>query len=422
MGGFAGDALSIPARETRLSRWHPYPAMIPDELATELASLHVTRGCKVLDPFCGSGRLLMAAAAKGADCLGFDVNPLARLLTEAKAAPACLSILRAISSEAKCLRRPTAGIPLKLRYPSKVDWFSEGVLVELAAILDWINGLKLGFSERLVMAAALSGATRDASWMRKSGWKLHRVQPIERARWKASAWDRFVSRLDHYIEHSPRILLTGSTKILGFSCSSVEARDSVAGDQFDVVLTSPPYGDSRTTVQYGGASGLCLDVVTRIEGLGDRYSMGSRIDSSCLGGVHRFSHGSDEPLRRYWAGGARSEATPKVISFLYDFAESCRTISAGLAPGGTAVLVLGRRSVSGFRLKLDHFASDVMATHELQLASVNRRQLRQKRVPTRINRFARSNCAIQRARGSAKTMHEEIVLTFRRPCIAPAKS
>src|SRR5687768_12034639 len=99
MGRSPGDALSSPTPETRLSRWHPYPAMIADDLATELASLHVRQGSRVLDPFCGSGRLLMAAAAKGASCFGYDVNPLARLLTEAKAAPACLPTLQAISVE-----------------------------------------------------------------------------------------------------------------------------------------------------------------------------------------------------------------------------------------------------------------------------------------------------------------------------------
>ena len=312
-------------------------------------------------------------------------------------------------------RRTPTGAPLKLRTPTKVDWFSEQVLRELTEILNWINSLALGTSERLVVATALSGATRDASWMRKSGWKLHRVQRVDRECRKSSAWDRLVSRLDHYIDHAARIPLKGPVKILGFNWSDEDTQDVMAGMQFDVVLTSPPYGDSRTTVQYGAASGLCLDVVTRIEGLGDRYALGSAIDAACLGGIRRNAKGPPTHIRRYWAGAASDRAANRMVSFLDDFGQSCRAIRAVLAPGGTAVMVLGRRSVSGFRLKLDQFAVDTMTANDLRLSSVKRRTLRQKRVPTRINRFARSNCETQRGLGSTKTMHEEIVLTFQRP-------
>jgi site-specific DNA-methyltransferase (cytosine-N4-specific) len=58
---------------------------------------------------------------------------------------------------------------------------------------------------------------------------------------------------------------------------SLSERDGM----FDHVLTSPPYGDSNTTVQYGAASGICLDVVTRISGLEAFFVAGSRIDSAC---------------------------------------------------------------------------------------------------------------------------------------------
>ena len=71
---------------TRLSSIHPYPAMIADPLAEQLANEFVSTGMRVLDPFCGTGRTLLAAAARGADCIGFDVNPHAVLLVKAKSA------------------------------------------------------------------------------------------------------------------------------------------------------------------------------------------------------------------------------------------------------------------------------------------------------------------------------------------------
>ena len=71
-------------RKTQLSRIHPYPAMIADDLAVCIASKYVHRGSLVLDPFCGTARTLYAAASAGGDCFGIDVNPLAVLIAQAK--------------------------------------------------------------------------------------------------------------------------------------------------------------------------------------------------------------------------------------------------------------------------------------------------------------------------------------------------
>src|SRR6266540_1186769 len=79
---FWSRSSAVPA--TRLSQIHPYPAMIADRVAIELAERFVTVGDRVLDPFCGTGRTVIAAAARGAECVGVDVNPLAVLLVRAK--------------------------------------------------------------------------------------------------------------------------------------------------------------------------------------------------------------------------------------------------------------------------------------------------------------------------------------------------
>src|SRR4051812_19828146 len=100
---------------TRLSRWHPYPAMVADELALRLASTYVRPGMRVLDPFCGTGRLLFAAArTEGTHCLGLDINPLACLVTDAKAANPTIARLRALREEAAAKPR-IRGARLTLR-------------------------------------------------------------------------------------------------------------------------------------------------------------------------------------------------------------------------------------------------------------------------------------------------------------------
>ncbi|NJN98715.1 MAG: hypothetical protein HC875_33820 [Anaerolineales bacterium] len=64
---------------------HPYPAkfipQIPNAMIQELSSFGET----VLDPFCGSGTTLVEARRLGRNAVGIDANPLACLISRAKA-------------------------------------------------------------------------------------------------------------------------------------------------------------------------------------------------------------------------------------------------------------------------------------------------------------------------------------------------
>lgn len=397
--------------ETRLSRWHPYPAMVPDELAIKLVNEYVNANDRVLDPFCGSGRLLMAAAAVGANCVGYDVNPLALLLTKAKAAKipsARIKSIRDLALSESLDAAPVAPISLQARL--KVQWFSDEVAAELAQILQWINGQNFNFEERLVLAVALSGATRDASWIRKSGWKLHRQSEVVRGMQRVSAWTKFVRRLDHYVANHQKVFIDGNVSVIR---GDIRHIDQCNKNKFDHILTSPPYGDSKTTVQYGAASGICLDVVSRISGLSEFFAYGNVIDRACLGGYSNEEFPLELSLKPYWAGSADGLHIGRVRQFLEDFDRSCVSIANLMKTGGTATLIVARRTVGGFRLKLDKFAIDRLSVRGLALLNISKRQLRNKRLPSHINRFAGSSSAELKSRGSTKTMDEEIVITMR---------
>ena len=408
--------IDIPNRQrvTRLSRWHPYPAMVPDELAVDIAHKYVSPNSRVLDPFCGTGRLLMAAAEIGAQCVGYDVNPLAVLITEAKSVTVSLRRIQKLHRDATLARyQGLLASPISLRANVRVSWFSESVALELAQIVDWLNEQNLDLNEKLLAAVALSGATREAAWIQKSGWKLHRQSAEIRASQDISAWDRFIARLDHYIKHSGQIELSGTVKMeMGEFTETLKTGQSNCDHMFDHVLTSPPYGDSISTVQYGGASGICLDVVTRISGLERFFAAGNRIDSACLGGRKADKNIKAANSGAYWSGSLESPHARRVVSFLDDFGRSCDAISNALKPGGTATLVVGRRTVGGFRVKLDEFAIDRLTESGMSLIGISKRRLCNKRLPSRVNRFASSHSLEQRQKGSTKTMDEEIVLSM----------
>ncbi len=403
--------------ETRLSRFHPYPAMVADDLAVALAERHVQPGYRVLDPFCGSGRLLLAAASNSGEMVGIDVNPLGCLITMAKSVTASISSISEITNDIERARVKVVASSLDLRDRRKVQWYSDTVLAELSQIVSWVNKLRLKPPEKTVVAAALSAAVRDASYCRKGGWKLHRLAPSARASHSASAWDCLTRRLRYYVAKAPHApSVRGRVSVVQGDAKEILASGSPnrLPGLFDLVITSPPYGDSKTTVQYGAASSLCLDVVSQIDGFEEFFLPGSDIDRLCLGGrpPRVASPEVIADIKRYWAGSRTGKQAATVATFLADFSQVCENIASSLRPGGRVVLVLGRRSVGGFRLKLDVFAVDSLERLGLRRESCERRLLKEKRLPRRINRFGRAKSEHLRAKGITRTMIDEYILTF----------
>ena len=391
--------------------------MVADDLAITLAKRHVKPGYRVLDPFCGSGRLLVAGAYSPGEFVGIDVNPLACLITKAKVAAVNPSTISEIAKDIDRARAMVIASPLEFRERRKVQWYSESVQADLGRIVTWINKLRLDWPERTVIAAALSAAARDSSYSRKGRWKLHRLGPSARAIHIKSAWDCLKQRLQLYaIEASKGAPPLGRVSLfLGDAAKILTSTfPQSLPPSFDLVITSPPYGDSKTTVQYGAASALCLDVVSHIDGFEEFFVPGRDIDYQCLGG-DRHAPSSPEfldEIKRYWAGSRAGEQAVLVTAFLADFFRAFQRITPVLKAGGQAVLVLGRRSVGGFRLKLDIFATDCMERLGLRPVLHERRVILDKRLPKTINRFGRARSKHLRAKGLTKTMTEEFILTF----------
>ena len=392
--------------------------MVAEELALSLAAEYVQPGQVMADPFCGSGRLLAAACDLPGERIGFDVNPLACLLSSAKFADVTPEAIRRIAAQASVARSRVRGAPpIHLPTHRKVEWFSEPALLELSEIVGWLNSLSLPVAETHVVGAVLSAVTRDVSYARKTGWKLHRMSAAERECGPAqSAWTYFLRRLmscASALERAPE--LRCRSEIVRGNCTDLSVIGHHAG-RCDVVLTSPPYGDSKSTVQYGAASELCLNVVSHLNGLGDYAMHGSRVDRDCLGGD--TAETMDARLPMFWAGKRGSREARASARFLTALARACSSVDTLLKPGGTAVFIVARRSTGGFRLKIDEFLNDEMAALGLGLEAMRHRTLKWKRAPHYINRFARSGSAERRAAGVLPTMKDEIILSFKKPVSA----
>jgi site-specific DNA-methyltransferase (cytosine-N4-specific) len=399
------------------SRLHPYPAMLPDRLADAIAARFVERGMAVLDPFCGTGRSLLAAAAQGADCTGTDVNPLACLVTMAKTCRLSQQRLHHLARDAK--NRPDyEGPEIPTRpWGAHVDWFDGSTVRELSQIVGWINGRKRATPEVILLSAVLSATTRAVSFARLSSWKLHRMSASDRQRWQPSAWQVFSDRLSAVAER-PMNLPDSAGSVRCWLADVLDlprhlGEHSRTG-HFDLVFTSPPYGDSRTTVQYGALSRLCLTAVRHINGLPLEIEMVSETDARALGGPASPSSASGTgtaDLKPYWHGGRGNEARMRVARFSSGMCDAIDIVAEVCAPRSRVVMVVGRRLAGGWRLRLDDLVRDRLAYHGFREDGSWRRRIGPKLTPRKVNSRGGTKAGAARV---VPTMSEEFIVVMRR--------
>jgi hypothetical protein len=186
------------------------------------------------------------------------------------------------------------------------------------------------------------------------------------------------------------------------------------GGPFDLVLTSPPYGDSRSTVHYGAASELCLAVVRHIKGLKHLFEQGRIIDAACVGEISDQAKWEDSSIKRYWSGALSNPAALGVRRFLSSYDSACFMIAKAVKVGGHAIFIVGRRSTGGYRLKLDRFTIDRFSDYGFTVEDCFERTLQKKRSPQFVNRFARSKSEEQRSRGIVRTFDRDIVVVLKK--------
>ena len=390
-------------RGTRLNRIHPYPAMIADDFALCTATQYVKPGAVVLDPFCGTARTLYAAASRGGMCFGVDTNPLAVLIARAKNIRV-LPKLGVLESMGHRARLPA----FELQPGRKVKWFTNSVEKELNRIVGWINSVSISSNVRTALACVLSATVREVSFCRKRQWKLHRMSASSRRTFRPSAVRVFKRRLESLARDLRTTPLSGKVRIVHGDARKLRTvlKRRKCPSSYDVIFTSPPYGDSRSTVGYGAMSSMCLGVLQHISDLHLVCESGSAIDSRCLGG-RSCSGGSYPATGKYWAGSVYSEEFERVGVFLRDLAATCSEIAQLSHLGTKAIFVVSRRSVRRRRLYIDHFLSDELKKHGFRLVENTNRSIDHKNTPCVIDRKARCRDA-----DKVRTMETEFILAF----------
>lgn len=250
---------------------HTYPAKAVPEMVSDLIEkiMSIKSINTVLDPFVGSGTTALEAKYLGLDFWGSDLNPLAVLLSKTKALT--------IENTTYTKRRLSEFIAqVKEEYPKarlipvctfdSIDyWFKEENIRELNflkfKISQFINRANKANREMyaLILLTAFSSTIRRVSLTRNGEFKLYRMSPSDIERFSISSIDEFEEAVSHLLDMLVAANDSYKKETRSTIClQNAKSLNYLKDKSIDLVITSPPYGDSKTTVAYGEFSKLSL--------------------------------------------------------------------------------------------------------------------------------------------------------------------
>jgi hypothetical protein len=360
---------------------HKYPAtMLPQIGIKILKELNVKNG-RLLDPYCGSG----SSFASGLECgltemYGFDINPLAILISSVKFTKISINQLIETKRELRnnlfdFLKNENNAHELPRPQITNIDfWFSKEVIENLAVIKYFIDKIENKPIKRFFLIP-FSETVRECSYTRNNEFKLFRMKEQDLLNFNPDVIGVYFKKLEdtlflysnfYYpkLENEPKV---------DVQYSKFQPQDEF----FDVVLTSPPYGDSRTTVAYGQFSTLSN------EWLGIDYAR--KIDGMLMGGIKPKENIKKGIIADYISEISKTDSKRalEVSAFYNDLDSSIKKVARSVRKGGKSIYVVGNRTVKNIKLPTDQFIAEKLEENGFRHLTTYERALSNKAMPSR---------------------------------------
>ncbi len=384
---------------------HPYPAMLHPLLVNFLIEKYAKVGNVIFDPFCGSGVTLLQSKIKGYESIGFDINPMALLIARAKtAAYQKEKLLR----EYKDLKATLIEGANHLFDHTQVDipkitnidyWYTEEVANDLGRIR-WILKNRT-YEYRDFFTTIFAFICRNQSLTRNGEFKRYRIDKERIARTKNEVFPRFLLHLEDMVKVflSASVPKKLSRPIFGNSEDKIPLK-------YDLVITSPPYGDSSTTVAYGQYTSFGADWVNDL--IANNIS-GYKIDKQGLGKEGRLNRElSKYEILMDTVDNIKSvdpKRAEEVLHFFNGYYNVVRNVDKNLNKKGKVCFVVGNRTVKGFQIPMDQITASFFHSMDLNFEGIFVRDIHNKVMPSK-------NSPTNRAGVKSKTMTNEYVVVF----------
>jgi len=389
---------------------HAFAAKFPPQLPRLFVRGLTAPGDVVLDPMMGSGTAVVEAILEGRRGLGFDLDPLASLLTKVKTTTLELEKLRqthqqilqsahALLSDGKVIEQSLSDQFDKATREFIDFWFLPKTQRELMALVLSVGKIddplirrffELNFSSIIVTKSGGVSLARDLAHSRP-----HKVE----SKVPKNAIEQFSQR---FRKNFLSISKLNDLKAGGLTSVGDARRMPLADNTVDLVVTSPPYANAIDYMRAHKFSLVWLgDSVQALADLRSRY-IGSEKTSN-------LSHGKTVmPQRCLMIINKLHELDRKKALILGKYFSEMENVIAEiyrvLKPDSTAIIIVGTSTMRGINVQTHFCLADIAADLGFKVIGVVERILdRNKRMMPA--RFGKNNQTSIEQR-----MHEEYVI------------
>lgn len=388
---------------------HPFPARMAPELA--LRSLKKLKRGVVLDPMTGSGTVARVARDRGLEALGFDLDPLAVLMSKVGTTPLDDGITAAV--EARFLVRAKAVDPARIELPwidgdAEAErfvnyWFADQQRDDLRRIAyllanadevdmpeDVADAFRIALSRIIITKHRAASLAQDTSHSRPHRTALKSDYNV---------FDGFAKSLKTVRKRVADIPNQGAVTI-----RRGDARDltTVADASVDLVLTSPPYLNAIDYMRGHRMSLIWLGhrykdlTATRSNSIGSERKADQKFDLEC-------HHQMKAAMGDLASLPSRHEGM--IDRYVIDLHKMASEVARVLKVGCRATFVMGDSCLNGVFIR----NSEALAVAG-KMVGLGKARRRQRDLPSGSRYLPTPSSG-----ALAKRMRKEVILTFIKP-------
>lgn len=368
--------------------YHRYPAKFIPQIVDKLIQEYTVQGDTVLDPFGGCGTTLVESKLNGRRSIGFDINPIAKLITKAKITPIEPSVLERAQMQFVNAYSNNTAPKHTIQHHQRIDyWFDEPTVKGLDRIYSAINSISDSAARRFYLCAFSHNLKNSSRWLMKSIKptidKNKKIQDpfstISRHLAQMTRKNQLFYRTleaSHNIDTESKVYQTDSTK-----------KWPVDNNSVDLIVTSPPY---VTSYEYADLHQLSLLWFGSDPKKFKRWH--NKFSKEFLDFRREFIGTSSKSKKH---GELRSLLGEQIINdlrlldrplaedvanYFIDMEKVFRRMYSALKPGGVASVIIGNTNLKGVKIRNAEVAAEQMLAVGFERVDFIKRELSNKMI------------------------------------------
>ncbi len=364
--------------------FHIYPAMMIPQVAREIIKRYKTNDMNVLfDPYCGTGTSLVEGSLVGLKCIGTDLNPLARIISKSKVTKVDINKVSDLVKKFKHYLSEEHTNNYTQPLITNINfWFKDKQINELCIIKKFIDSINDEDIKDFFLVP-FSETLREVSLTRNGEFKLYRIAQEKIDKWNPDTNKLFLEKIERNIKgyiQFENINKSYDHEVYNFNSSEEIPNELIPENSVDIVITSPPYGDSKTTVAYGQFSTLSNEWL----GISDAR----QLDNKLMGGKTTIIEKTGyEVLDNIISeiNNEKPKRAKEIWSFYRDYKKSIENVSEIVKKNGIVAYVVGNRRVNDIELPTDEFTKYIFEQHGFKHVETIIRDIPNKRQPKKTS-------------------------------------